>query len=48
LILETVKEAGWLYEWYRRLGFKTIGKIRRSTAMKNAREIDILLMIKIF
>jgi GNAT superfamily N-acetyltransferase len=28
MALETVKEAGWLYQWYRDLGFESIGEYR--------------------
>lgn len=43
MILETVKEAGWLYDWYLRLGFKPIGSYRYP-----GRQIDTILMIKSF
>jgi hypothetical protein len=43
MILETVKEAGWLYDWYVRIGFKQIGSLRYPN-----RSIDTVLMIKPF
>lgn len=43
MLLETVKEAGWLYDWYVRLGFKAIGFYRYP-----GRQVDTILMIKPF
>lgn len=43
MVLQTVKEAGWLYDWYVRLGFKPIGTYRYP-----GREVDTILMIKSF
>lgn len=43
MALETVKEAAWLYDWYRRLGFKPIGAYRYPGG-----ELDTVLMIKPF
>jgi GNAT superfamily N-acetyltransferase len=43
MILETVKEAGWLYDWYVRLGFKPIGSYRYPGG-----SVDTILMIKPF
>jgi len=43
MILETVKEARWLYEWYVRLGFKMIASYRTP-----GRQIDTVVMIKPF
>ena len=42
MILETVKEAGWLYDWYIRLGFRPIGKYCYPG------RVDTILMIKLF
>jgi predicted N-acetyltransferase YhbS len=42
-VLETVKEAGWLYDWYMRLGFKPIGSHRYP-----GRQVDTILMVKPF
>ena len=43
MILETVKEARWLYEWYVRLGFKMIASYRTP-----GRQVDTVVMIKPF
>ncbi len=43
MVLETVKEAGWLYDWYVRLGFKPIGVYRFP-----GRQVDTILMVKVF
>ena len=43
MVLETVKEAGWLYDWYVRLGFRPIASYRYP-----GRQIDTILMIKPF
>lgn len=43
MILETIGEALWLVEWYRRLGFATLGSYRYPDM-----KIDTLLMIKLF
>ena len=43
MALETVKEAAWLYDWYRRLGFAPIGTLRFP-----GRTVDTVLMLKPF
>jgi predicted N-acetyltransferase YhbS len=43
MVLETVKEARWLYEWYVKLGFQPIGSHRYPSS-----QIDTVLMIKRF
>jgi hypothetical protein len=43
MVIETVKEADWLYDWYVRLGFRPIGSYRYP-----GRQIDTILMIKPF
>jgi len=43
MILETAKEAGWLYDWYVRLGFRPIGSYRHP-----GRAVDTILMVKTF
>jgi GNAT superfamily N-acetyltransferase len=43
MVIETVKEAAWLYEWYLRLGFKPIGSYRYPGS-----QVDTILMIKPF
>jgi hypothetical protein len=43
MVLETVKEADWLYDWYVRLGFRPIGSYRYP-----GRQVDTILMIKPF
>jgi predicted N-acetyltransferase YhbS len=43
MVIETVKEATWLYEWYQKLGFSTVGSHRYSGS-----QVDTLLMIKNF
>jgi hypothetical protein len=43
MVLETVKEAGWLYDWYRNLGFYPVGSYRPLGA-----QVDTVLMIKPF
>jgi GNAT superfamily N-acetyltransferase len=41
MILETVLEAHWLYEWYRTLGFIPVGKYRYPNS-----QVETVLMIK--
>lgn len=43
MALETVKEAAWLYDWYKRLGFEPVGAYRFP-----GRQVDTVLMIKPF
>lgn len=43
MILETVEDARWLVEWYRRLGFTTLGSYRYPDM-----KIDTVLMVKLF
>lgn len=43
MILETVKEARWLYDWYIRLGFTTIGAHKYPGS-----QVETLLLIKPF
>jgi predicted N-acetyltransferase YhbS len=43
MVLETAKAAGWLYDWYVRLGFKPIGSYRYPGS-----QVDTILMIKPF
>ena len=41
IALETVAEAGWLYQWYQKLGFKTVGSYRYPKS-----QLETLLMLK--
>ncbi len=41
IALETVAEAVWLYEWYQRLGFETVGSYRYPKS-----QLETLLMLK--
>lgn len=43
MALQTVKEAGWLYDWYLRLGFKPVGSY-----LYPGSQVDTILMIKSF
>ena len=43
VILETVKEATWLYEWYLRMGFKVYGK-----HIYEGSKLETLLLVKQF
>lgn len=43
MVLGTVREAGWLYDWYVRLGFTPLGSYRYPN-----RQVDTVLMIKAF
>jgi hypothetical protein len=43
MILETVREAEWLYNWYSRLGFQPIGNYQYPGS-----KVETILMLKLF